>query len=190
VDKTHARHMLFGIAGLLLLSMSCSPCGWLSESHTDWPSRPIEITEDAAQSLADKLEGSWDSQGNGGFLLQITDQELTSYLNLRLLDSSDLPLQDPHIWFTRGNIYASGQLSIDQLPFDTNATIVSGVGIVNGTLQLSIEQASFGQIPIPNGLVSSLESRVNGALAQAQAGLQIIELEILETEILLVAATR
>jgi hypothetical protein len=148
------------------------------------------VSEQAAQSLADKIQGSWDSQGDGNFMLQATDQEVTSFLSLRLLDSQDLPLRDPQIWFTRGQVYASGELHVDRLPLAPRANIILAGEIDNGLLQLSVAQASFGQIPIPRGLVDSLESRLNGALAQAQVGIEVLELEILEAEAILVARPR
>jgi len=188
MDIIRSHHPLVGIACLLVLSLSCSPCGWLSRPDSDWPSRPLQITEEASQSLEDKLEGSWDSQGDGDFLLQVTDQELTSYLNLRLLGSADLPLKEPRIWFTRGKIYASGRLSVKPLPFDAQARIISDMDIVDGALQLSIERASYGQIPIPNSIVQSLETRANGILARVQIGIEVLELDISESEILIIAA--
>ncbi len=183
----HPRLPLLSLA-LLWTMLACSPCGWLSRSGANLPDRPIEITEDAAQRFEEKLHGAWESQGEGQFRLQFTDQELTSYINLKLNAATNLPLSEPRVWLTRGKIYVSGELSSEELPLSGQAMIVTTAQVVDERVRLSIDQASIGRVPIPRAFLESLEGTVNSGLAQAQLGIKVQRLEILEGEAIIIAS--
>ena len=186
LEKRHPRLLLLCFA-LLWAILACSPCGWLSLPGIKLPDRPIEITEEAAQCFREKLQGAWESQGKGQFRLQFTDQELTSYINLKLKVASDVPLAEPRIWFTRGKIYVSGELSSEELPLSGRAVIVASAQVADEQIRISIDQASIGRVPIPRAFLDSLSDTVNGGLAQAQLDIKVQRLEILEGEAIIIA---
>lgn len=181
------RCILACLIGLIFM-LACGPCGWLSQGRVALPDRPVRVTHEAAQRLEDKLKGAWESQGDGQFRLQVTDEELTSYLNMRLSGQDSIPLQQPRVWLTRGLIYVAGELSGPDLALSGQAALVLSAEVVDERLSLRIRQASVGLIPIPGPLTSSLEDTINSALAQAQLNVRVLQLEILEGEAILVAA--
>ena len=186
-ERPYPRLLLLCCA-FLWATLACSPCAWLSRSSVKLPDRSIEITEEAAQRFREKLQGAWENQGEGQFRLQLTDQELTSYVNLKIKDSTDIPLTQPYIWFSRGKIYVSGELSNAGLPLSGQAAIVASAQVADEQLRISIDQASIGRVPIPRAFLNSLQNTVNGGLAQAQLGLKVQRLEILEGEAIIIAS--
>jgi hypothetical protein len=187
--RTH-RHLLLASVVVLwtILGCTCSPCAWLLASDVNAPSRSLDVTEDAASSFEEKLKGAWEDQGKDQFRLQFTDEELTSYVNMRLQDAGTIPLTDPRVWLTRGKMYVGGKLTMPDLPLSGQAVIVASASLLDEKVQISFEQASIGRIPIPSALLSSIEDTVNGALSQAQLSLRILQLEILEGEAIIIAA--
>jgi len=186
-ETRYPRLLLLAFA-LLWSVLACGPCRWLSRSGPKLPDRPIEITEEAAQRFQEKLQGAWETQGEGQFRLQFTDQELTSYVNLKLKEAADVPLVEPRIWFTRGKIYVGGELSSEELPLSGQAVIVASAQVVDEQIRISIDQASIGRVPIPRAFLDSLSETVNSGLAQAQLGIKVQRLEILEGEAIIIAS--
>jgi hypothetical protein len=175
---------------LLLAVLACGPCGWLTEPEPRQPDRPLQITEDAALTFEEKLLGSWEAQREDQFLLQFTDDELTSYLNLKLQDTDLVPISEPRVWLTRGKIYVSGRLNMPQLPLSGQAVIVTSARVVDERIQMTIDQATIGRVPIPRAVLRSLEDTVNGALSQAQMDVRVLQLELLEGEAIVAAGPR
>ena len=190
MPKGTRRHLLLTCLVAVWTVLACSPCGWLTGSGITLPDRPVAITEEAAQRFEDKLQGAWEGLGENQFRLQFTDEEVTSYINVKLQAASALPVAGPRIWLTRGKIYVSGMLDTGDLPLRGQAVIVASAHVVDEKVLISIEQARVGQVPIPNMLLSSLEDTVNTALSQAQFDVKIVHLEVLEGEAILVAAPR
>ena len=60
--------------------------------------------------------------------------------------------------------------------------------VADEQLRISIDQASIGRVPIPRAFLNSLQNTVNGGLAQAQLGLKVQRLEILEGEAIIIAS--
>ena len=186
-DCAYRRWLLICLACLVPM-LACSPCGWLSRASISLPDRPLHISQEAVQALEDKLQGAWESRGEGQFRLHVTDDELTSYLNMKMTNHESLPLSEPRIWLSRGRIYATGELRSEDLPLSGQAAFVISAQVVDDQVKLHVEQASLGRIPIPRAFTSSLEDTVNRSLAQAQLHVKALQLEILEGEAILVAA--
>jgi len=188
LDYAFRRRLLLISLSCFMLLVACSPCGWLSRASISLPQRPLQISQEAAQGLEDKLQGAWDSRSEGQFRLQVTDDEITSYLNMQMKNQESFPLSEPRVWLTQGRIYATGELSSKDLPLSGQATFVIAAQVVDDRVKLHIEQANIGRVPIPKAFTSSLEETVNSTLAQAQLHIKILQLEILEGEVILVAA--
>jgi len=188
LDCAYRRWLLLLCLTCLVPMLACSPCGWLSRADISLPDRPLQISQEAAQGLEDKLHGAWDSQSEGQFRLHVTDDELTSYLNMKMKDRESIPLSEPRVWFTRGRIYVAGELSSNDLPLSGQAAFVVSAQVVDARVKLHVEQASIGRVPIPKAVTSSLEETLNSALVQAQLHVKVLQLEILEGEAILVAA--
>lgn len=187
----HRHPIIIGVFAILLLlaASACGPCASLSGFRVSLPDRPLEVTEDAAARFQEKLSGGWEAQETGQFRMQFTDQELTSYLNLRLVDSGFIPLTDPCVWLTRGHIYVSGDIAGGGLPIGTRVSLVLSPRLSDGAAQLSVERASIGPAPVPRAILEALEETINSSLQRAQLGTRIERLQILEGEAIVIANT-
>lgn len=185
--KSGFRLSLLSLA-LLWALLACGPCGWLPRpAPSEWPERSIEIREEAAQRFQEKIQEALNKQENSQFRLQFTDQELTSYINLKLEEARALPLAEPRIWFTRGKVYVSGEVSSEEWPLKGQAKIVASAKVEDGRIRIRFDQASIGRISIPRPALDTLSDTINDSLAQVQLGFKIQLMEILEGEAIIIA---
>ncbi|MGQ9600500.1 MAG: hypothetical protein ACUVWZ_13895 [Anaerolineae bacterium] len=166
--KHTIRYLVF-LAGLVavLLSLACAPCGFLSRLGAPPPAERIEVSQEAAQRLEEKLRQALSQVEIGEFTLTATDEEVTSFIAFQMEKSSDTPVRDVQVHFEDGRIYAWAILA-DVMPFDVGISLVATVGVVNDQLQVDIVESSAGVIPIPQGLLDSLSRVVNETIAEAQ----------------------
>lgn len=168
-----------------LLILACAPCGLLS-SQAPTPSRPLATSPAAAQRLEAKIKGAWEEE-KGEFTIHLTDEEATSYLAFKLEEAGgEAPVKDIRVWFTAGKIHVTGDLS-NLLPLQTQATVVASAEVVNGQIQVTVEKALAGSIPIPAPLLNRLSQTVSETLQEATSRLplHITGVEIEEGEMVI-----
>lgn len=188
--QQHRLHRMFVALVLLVASAACSPCASLSSYRVVLPDRPIEISQEAAQRFQAKLTGGWEPQEQGQFRLQFTDIELTSFLNYQLKGTGFVPLSEPRVWLTRGDIYVSGALAAGELPVKGQVSLVLSPRLTDGIAELQVEKASIGPAPIPRAVLRRLEETINASLRQAQLDTEIERVQILEGEAVVVAKVK
>jgi len=174
---------------IVLLVLACAPCGLLSTRVPTLP-RSIPTSPAAAQHLKEKLEETL-AEGEEEFTLRLTEEEVTSYLACKLEEMGEgAPIKDLRIWFTEGKIHATGDLS-NVLPVQTRVTIVASAKVANGQVQITIEKAMAGSVPLPSVLLTSLSKTISETLQEAQekatkeSPFRITEVEIREKEIII-----
>jgi uncharacterized protein YpmS len=183
--KTRRLIPLAGLAAVLLL-LACTPCSCLSRLGAPTPPKNIEVSQEAAQSLEEKLNEAMSSAGTGEFTITATDEEVTSLIAVQMEKASDTPMRDVQVHFGDGRIHVWATLA-DVLPFDMSVYLAGTVTVVNGQLQVDIVESSAGVIPIPQSLLDSLSQTINETIAEAemrgQNKVQITEVTIGDGEI-------
>jgi hypothetical protein len=155
---------------LLALLVACNLGQRASYSETKVP-----VSQEAADRLGQRLKETATREGDGAFSLEATDVELTSYLALRMADEidglEDVPLEDLQVQFTGGQMLFSGKLRT-VCPFSLNLKVVASAQVDGGQLDLRLERAQAGAIPIPKGLLKSLSRIINETIAEAPERLE------------------
>lgn len=168
---------------IAFLVLACAPCGLLS-GQPSTPSRPIATSTAAAQRLETQL-GEALAEDKGEFTLRLTNEEATSYLALKLEEAGgEAPISDLRVWFTPGKIHITGDFS-GLVPIQAYVAIVASAEILDGELQITIEKASAGSIPLPAAVLTSLSQTINETFQESQIGFQIIDVEIGEGEMII-----
>ena len=166
---------------IFLVVLSTAAC---AKPKIDLPDRDVPITEEAAQRFEKKLTQLKDATG-GDVKLSITESEVTSYINLRLLQD-DLPVQKPTIWFSEGKVYLKGRLEGEGLPVTGDAILVVALTVHDGVLQVRVEKAIIGRFPVPDSVLDKLTDLTNERIKAEIGPIRIKELQILEGEAILV----
>ena len=112
----------------------------------------------------------------------MTDAEVTSLVALDLAKYSESPVINPQIWFTRGKMYGTGRL-VNVLPIETDFSFVANARVQDGKVVVDMEQVSAGALPIPTSVLNTLSQSINQTVEEAQLGVKVTDLEVLEGEI-------
>lgn len=165
----------------VLLTITGTAC---STPQVDLPKRDVPITEEAAKSLEEKI-ASLKAAPNGDIKIQVTESEVTSYINLRLVQKN-LPLQKPTIWFSAGKVYLKGRLEAEGIPVKGDAILVVTLSVQDGRIHLQVEKAIIGRVPVPQSVLTRLSTLANEHLTTLTGPIPVKELQILEGEAILI----
>jgi hypothetical protein len=168
---------------LLLLVLTALACN-INVGGPDYSSLPpIPISTEYAQSIKDEVQRAFEEGAlTGEITLNLTEQQITSYLASRLqsdpsLQQNNQPLiTEPQVYLRDGQmlIYGKSQRSM----FNANIGIIVSVGVdAEGQPAIEIVSADFGPLPAPEGLKDTIEAMVReaytGSLGPVATGLRI-----------------
>lgn len=129
----------------------------------------VPVSQEAADRLEQKL-GESVNQDEGTFSLEVTDVELTSYIVLevsqRIDRPEDMPLEDFQVRFTDGQMVFSGKLTT-VCPFRLNVKVAASARVDDGQLDISVDKAQMGVVPLPKGLLKSLSRIISESIVEA-----------------------
>jgi len=180
------RHRLtFSLS--LLVALTIIAC--TAADSATLPGGPVEISPEAAQRVETKLVEALTLNPNDQFILRFTDEEVTSYLALKLEETTEPPITNPQIRFTKGKMYVAGELT-NIGPMQVRAMIIAAPRVIDDQLEVDIESVYLGPIPVPNTLLDSLSQTIDIALEEAQVSLKITQVEVFESEIVIVGEKR
>jgi hypothetical protein len=147
------------------------------------PITPTPPSEDLAQAMRDRL--SLTKAQQGPFTVEITDQELTSYI-VGLLQSGagEFPARDMQILFQDGYLEVWATF-IEIAPTDLPAYVRATVTARDGQPVFYIEQASAGQFPVPGAMRQAISDSLTETFAELGYGLEVEDVQILPGRIVL-----
>jgi hypothetical protein len=180
VDENR-RRLAFGLS--LLVALTILAC--TAADSATLPGGPVEVSPEAARRVEAKLAEALTLNPSNQFILRFTDEEVTSYLALKLEETAETPITDPQIRFTKGRIYVAGKLSNVSL-MQVRAMIVAAPRIMDDQLVIDIESVYLGPITAPTTLLDSLSQTIDNAFEEAQVNLKITQVEVFESEIVIV----
>lgn len=144
---------------------------------------PVPVATEYAQSIRDEVQRAFEEGAQtGSITLNLTEQQLTSYLASRLqndpnLQQNNQPLiTEPQVYLQNGQMQIYGKTQ--QGMFTANIGIIVDVGVdENGQPRIEIASADFGPLPAPEGLRDTVEAMVReaytGSLGPVATGLRI-----------------
>lgn len=168
---------------LILAGWLLAGCGVLRpwELTPRPPDRALAISEEAAQRLTERWRAAWQEAGPSGQVqLAITEEELTSFINLRLADEQTLPIQEPKVWFDPDGVYIEGRVRIDQLPWRPRVLLVFAVAAEEGRLQVDVTKGALGSVPLPAAVLSPLDEGIDAFLANVRTDFAIHSVALAE----------
>ena len=166
---------------LLILATASLACT-LAVGGPEYPTDPVQVSPDAAQSLQDQVRQAVESGALGGpVTFQFNESQLTSYLASRLSQDGSAFLSEPKVLLRDGQVQVYGRLR--EGIFTANAAIILSAGVTpEGKPKLEVLSADFGPLPAPqalNSLVSSfMEEAYTGSLGPAATGFRLESITI------------
>ena len=175
----------FFLLTIVLTSLACT-MNVGGPDYSDLPTVPVS-TEYAQSIEAEVLRAFQEGAETGSISLNLTEQQLTSYIATKL--QSDPRLQrDGQPLITEPQVYLrDGQMKIygktKQGMFTANIGIIVDVGVdENGQPKVDIASADFGPLPAPEGLRDTVAAMIReaymGSLGPVATGLRIETIQI------------
>jgi len=181
------RRLLWLCLALALPLLACSLPRLRREAPTPTPT--IAVSKQAAEQLERKLQEAWESKEEPKILLRVTDEEITSYLNLRLQEQgADLPIQAPRVRFTDGKIYLSGQVRLESPAISGQGLVVATPILVDGRVQVEINRAAVGPFPVPRPFLQQVTTLINDRLAEVTSQVKVQRIEVSEGALVIEAS--
>jgi len=163
---------------LALATLACT----MFVGGPDYPEGAIPVSAQAVESLRNQIESAVVAGAESGVVtLQITEEQLTSYLAFKLAAREDPVLQNPQVYLRDGQMQVYGK--VQRGYFVANVLIVLDVH-VDGLGQPAIEIASadFGPLPAPEALKESLTAILTeaytGSLGPIATGFRLENINI------------
>jgi hypothetical protein len=170
---------------LVLATLACT----MNVGGPDYSNLPaVPVSTEYAQSIQEEVQRAFQEGAQTGTLtLQLTEQQITSYIAERLrtdpkLQRNGQPLiTDPQVYLRDGQMKIYGKT--EQGMFTANIGIVVDVGVdENGQPKVDIASADFGPLPAPEGLRDTIAAMVReaytGSLGPVATGLRVENISI------------
>ena len=160
---TRNRTLLF-LSALLLATLACS----IFVGGPDYPETTIPVSTEAVENLQAQIETAvLAGAQTGEVTLQITEEQITSYIAFKMAAQENPAFQDPQVYLRDGQMQIYGKVERGYL--NANVLIALTVGVDEiGQPKIEISTADFGPFPAPDGLRQSMTA-VIGCVAHVQS---------------------
>ena len=174
---TRNRILLF-LAVLVLATLACT----MFVGGPDYPEGTIPVSAQAVENLRAQIEAAVSAgAASGEITLQITEEQLTSYIAFKLAAQQNPVLREPQVFLRDGQMQVFGK--VERGIFIANVLVTLDVSVDElGQPKIEIATADFGPFPAPDGLKQSLTAIITeaytGSLGPVATGFRLESIEI------------
>lgn len=164
------RSFLVLLVPLLLLSLMLSACSL--PSCPDDPDGPaIRVSQQAAQRLQARVE-QIAAAARPDFVLEMTDEEATSYLSLNLGTTA---ITEAEVRFQSGLVHLNARVA--QI-LNTEVATTWTAQVVGGQVRVQVTRATIGCLPVPTQLLGPMSDTINQMILESQVSVQVKEIRL------------
>jgi len=144
---------------LALLSLACN----YSLRGPKTPEPTIPVTTQAVEDLEENVKNAADEAAKTGRInLTITEYQMTSLLAQQLEQAGIDFLTNPQVTLRDGQIQLTGDVNQESL--SAKVTVILAVSVdAAGRPVLDVVSANIGPLPVPEDLISEIQTRLNEA---------------------------
>lgn len=148
----------------------------------DFPEEQIPVSLQATEGLKDQIEAAVAAATESGEVaLEISEEQITSFMAFRLQEQADPAFYDPQIYLREGQMQIYGKVKQGNLNANILIILVASVD-EDGKPQFEISSADFGPFPAPDGLRQTLTAVITeaytGSLGPVASGFRLETIEI------------
>jgi hypothetical protein len=148
----------------------------------EYPEGAIPVSAEAVESLRTQIQAAVLAGAESGTVtLQISEQQITSYIAFRLAAQENPLLQSPQVYLRDGRMQIYGKVVRGY--FIANVLVELNVSVdEQGQPRIEIANADFGPFPAPEGLKQSLTALITeaytGSLGPVATGFRLETISI------------
>jgi hypothetical protein len=153
--------LILPVFALFLIGLACQALPSLSG---DDDSTPTPAPSATPANFAEILEHAVRQvQETGTVTVQVTEAQISQFLQLELLNQPELPFSNPQIFFRDGKVEFLAD--VEQSGLTATMKVILAVDIdENGQPFFQVESASLGLLPLPQDVMVVVEDTVNQML--------------------------
>jgi len=158
--KNRCYQIIFLLSLLLIISYGCQ----IHLGSSPKPEETIVVSEDAAENLEIVIQSAVTSAEQTGTLaFSITEEQITSFVALRLQEEIPVKFINPQIYFRDHTIQLYGQI---EQQFVVSNIFIELIPTPNETGEVNIEisEADLGVIPVSSTTTEDIEGLINESL--------------------------
>ncbi len=155
------KHTWIVLLFMAIVPLACKLPGW-SEKN---PLATIPVSTQAVKTMEANLEDTIKNTSHGSeFQIAITEQQLTSYLALKLQANPDYPVHDLRIYLRDGKIRVIG--TVDQANMAVQAEFIVRPFVEANRLQYDVISAKIGPFNLPQTFIEAMEQEMQSAFEE------------------------
>ena len=154
------RTRMLGSA-LVALSLAGLACGsGIGIGAPTAPASPIPVSTEAAGELEDAWQTALENAGpNGEVTVVMTEEQVTSFVALKLAEEPDVPLENIQIFLRDGKMTLTGDAKIGAIT--APAALVIDITVdADSKLAAEIVDADFGPVPVPQSMLDDMNQSI------------------------------
>jgi hypothetical protein len=170
--------ILLSLTVLIFASLACT----MFVGGPEYPEGTIPISAEAVESLRTQIETAALAGAESGVItLQITQEQITSYIAFRLAEQENPALKNPQVFLRDGQMQVYG--IVERGYFVANVLVALTVNVDElGQPRIEIATADFGPFPAPDGLKQSMTAIITeaytGSLGPVATGFRLERIDI------------
>ena len=127
------------------------------------PASPIAISNDAAGELEVIITQAIGNSQNGAVTVVITEQQLTSFVAIKMAEDPEAPIKDVQVFLRDGQVIIFGTATVKNLtaPSEIRLDVTTNA---DGEFDIKVAQADFGPLPVPGSMLDAISSGLDEAL--------------------------
>jgi len=172
------KRSLLSLIALIFASLACT----MFVGGPEYPEGAIPVSAEAVESLRAQIEAAVLAGAESGTItLQITQEQITSYIAFKLAAQSNPALQNPQVYLRDGQMQVYGTIQRGYLI--ANVLVLLNVSVdEQGQPRIEIASADFGPFPVSEGLKQSLTAIITeaytGSLGPIATGFRLESISI------------
>ena len=159
-DIRSRKVWIMGLA-LVAAGLACS-LGGPTATATPRPTA-IPVSTEAAGQLEDVWATAVAGSENGQVSVTMTEEQLTSYIAIKLAENPDSPIKDPQVRLRDGKMTFNASAVVQGVKAPVEI-IISAAPDDKGVLKVTFEEAKLGGLPMPAPLLDSVSAAINEAV--------------------------
>ena len=179
------RRALIILSALASAGLACS----IFLGGPAYPDPPVPVSTDAGTGLQSAFQDAMENAAQTGTLtVELTESELTSFLQSKLAEMVDPPITQPQVTLRDGALQVFG--TVQTGIFVANVSLTAQFSVdQNGQPQINITQAEYGPFPAPSELTDALgallRETLTGTFGPAAVGFRLENITIADGKLTL-----
>lgn len=155
---------------VVLLAIAAASLACSIPTGPERPPTPVLLTTQEVEQFEGDIQATLaNSAQSSEVTVTITEQQLHSYMIAKLAEDPSLPITEPQVALTNGQVEVYGKVSQSGITTDMQVVLQPRID-ENGSPKLDVVSINLGPFPVPDSLKQRVQAMADDSLVDALAG--------------------